>query len=445
MTTFMSLVGMTVLLGIAFAASTNRKAIRLRTVGIAFALQVAIGGFVLFFEAGKDALISVSKGVSSVIGFANDGISFLFGPLASQDTLGFIFAIQVLPVIVFFSALVAVLYHLGIMDWIIRILGGGLQKLLKTSRTESLSATANIFVGQTEAPLIVKPFIATMTKSELFAVMVGGLATVAGSVMAGYVIIGIELKYLIAASFMAAPGGFLMAKMIVPETETPKDTLADITIDDEKPVNVIDAAASGAANGMHLALNVGAMLLAFVALIALLNGLFGGVGGLLAGLGSWLISISDSLDGTIIDGIASLFNSIGAQLVNMGALVSSLTLQMILGYIFAPVAWLLGVPWDEAIIAGSFIGQKIVVNEFVAYLDFINYRDTLSAHTQAIITFALCGFANLSSIAILLGGLGGMAPSRRKDIARLGLRAVLAGSMANLMSAAIAGFFLSLA
>ena len=408
MTTFMSLVGMCVLLSIAFAASTNRKAINLRTVGIAFAMQVVIGGFVLFFEAGKNVLTSMSAAVSSVIGYANDGIGFLFGPLASQDTLGFIFAIQVLPVIVFFSALVAVLYHLGIMDWIIRILGGGLQKLLKTSRTESLSATANIFVGQTEAPLIVKPFIATMTKSELFAVMVGGLATVAGSVMAGYVIIGVDLKYLIAASFMAAPGGFLMAKMIVPETETPKDNLADLDLDDEdKPVNVIDAAASGAANGMHLALNVGAMLLAFVALIALLNGLLGGIGG-------WFD-------------------------------YPTLTLQEILGYVFAPVAWLLGVPWDEAIIAGSLIGQKIVVNEFVAYLDFINYRDTLSAHTQAIVTFALCGFANLSSIAILLGGLGGMAPSRRKDIARLGLRAVLAGSMANLMSAAIAGFFLSLA
>ncbi|MBH0072248.1 NupC/NupG family nucleoside CNT transporter [Pseudoalteromonas sp. NZS127] len=407
MTTFMSVVGMFVLLAIAFAASTNRKAIKLRTVGIAFAMQVIIGGFVLFFDAGKNALASVSSAVSSVIGFANDGISFLFGPLASQDTLGFIFAIQVLPVIVFFSALVAVLYHLGIMAWVIKILGGGLQKLLKTSRTESLSATANIFVGQTEAPLIVKPFIATMTKSELFAVMVGGLATVAGSVMAGYVIIGIDLKYLIAASFMAAPGGFLMAKMIVPETETPKDNLADLDLDDEKPVNVIDAAASGAASGMHLALNVGAMLLAFVALIALLNGLLGGIGG-------WFDH-------------------------------PTLTLQEILGYVFAPVAWLLGVPWNEAILAGSFIGQKLVVNEFVAYLDFINYRDTLSAHTQAIVTFALCGFANLSSIAILLGGLGGMAPSRRKDIARLGLRAVLAGSMANLMSAAIAGFFLSLA
>ncbi|AZZ96380.1 MULTISPECIES: NupC/NupG family nucleoside CNT transporter [Pseudoalteromonas] len=407
MTTIMSLVGMLMLLAIAYAASTKRSAINYRTVGIAFIMQILIGGFVLFVEAGKNALAAMSKAVSSVIGYANDGISFLFGPLAGADNIGFIFAIQVLPVIVFFSALVGVLYHIGIMEWIIKILGGGLQKLLKTSRPESLSATANIFVGQTEAPLIVKPFIPKMTQSELFAVMVGGLATVAGSVMAGYVAIGVELKYLIAASFMAAPGGFLMAKMIVPETEKPKENLAEVDSGDDKPVNVIDAAAAGASSGMHLALNVGAMLLAFVALIALLNGLLGGIGG--------------------------FFDH------------PTLTLQEILGYVFAPVAWMLGVPWAEATQAGSFIGQKLVVNEFVAYLDFMNYRDTLSEHTQAIVTFALCGFANLSSIAILLGGLGGMAPSRRKDIARLGLRAVLAGSMANLMSAAIAGFFLSLA
>ncbi|MBD1584703.1 NupC/NupG family nucleoside CNT transporter [Pseudoalteromonas sp. S16_S37] len=407
MTTIMSLVGMLMLLSVAYVFSTNRSAINKRTVGVAFLMQVAIGGFVLFVEAGKNALASMSSAVSAVIGYANDGIGFLFGPLADKSSLGFIFAVQVLPVIVFFSALVAVLYYLGIMEWIIKILGGGLQKLLQTSKPESLSATANIFVGQTEAPLIVKPFIPTMTKSELFAVMVGGLATVAGSVMAGYVAIGVELKYLIAASFMAAPGGFLMAKMIVPETEQPKQNLADVCAEEDKPVNVIDAAAAGASSGMHLALNVGAMLLAFVALIALLNGMLGGIG-------AWFDH-------------------------------PTLTLQEILGYVFAPVAWLIGVPWDEAVTAGSFIGQKLVVNEFVAYLDFMNYRDGLSEHTQAIVTFALCGFANLSSIAILLGGLGGMAPSRRKDIARLGLRAVLAGSMANLMSAAIAGFFLSLA
>ncbi|WP_105201235.1 MULTISPECIES: NupC/NupG family nucleoside CNT transporter [unclassified Pseudoalteromonas] len=407
MTTLMSLIGMLVLLAIAYGASTNRKAINPRTVGVAFLLQVIIGGFVLFFEFGKNILEAMSRAVAKIIGYATDGISFLFGPLAKEDTLGFLFAFQVLPVIVFFSSLVAVLYYLGIMDWVIKFLGGALQKLLKTSRPESLSATANIFVGQTEAPLIVKPFITTMTKSELFAVMVGGLATVAGSVMAGYVKIGVELHYLIAASFMAAPGGFLMAKMIVPETETPKETLAELDTEHEQPVNVIDAAAAGASSGMQLALNVGAMLLAFVALIALLNGVLGWFGG--------------------------FFDN------------PELTLQQILGYVFAPVAWLLGVPWDEAMRAGSFIGQKLVVNEFVAYLDFVNYRDELSEHTQAIVTFALCGFANLSSIAILLGGIGGMAPSRRKDIARLGLRAVLAGSMANLMSAAIAGFFLSIA
>lgn len=406
MTTIMTLVGMTTLLLVAFIASTNRSAINLRTVGCAFGLQVLIGGFVLYFPAGQDVLVAVSAKVSSIINYANDGIKFLFGGLVS-DNIGFVFALNVLPIIVFFSALVAVLYYLGIMNWIIKILGGGLQKLLGTSKTESLSATANIFVGQTEAPLVVKPFIPTMTQSELFAVMVGGLATVAGSILAGYVIIGIDLKYLIAASFMAAPGGFLMAKMMVPETETPIENLENIKVDDDdKPVNVIDAAAGGASSGMHLALNVGAMLLAFVALIAMLNGLLGGVG-------EWFG-------------------------------MPDITIQQILGYIFAPVAWLLGVPWSEAVTAGSFIGQKLVVNEFVAYLDFIKFRDQLSEHTQIVITFALCGFANLSSIAILLGGLGGMAPSRRKDIARLGLRAVMAGSMANLMSAAIAGFFLSI-
>lgn len=409
MTSLMSLVGIASLLALAFLCSTNRKKINLRTVGGAFALQVLIGAFVLYVPAGREVLNGISVGVANVISYANDGIRFLFGGLAGDeiDGIGFVFAIKVLPVIVFFSALVAVLYHLRVMDFVIKILGGGLQKLLGTSKPESLSATANIFVGQTEAPLVVKPFIATMTRSELFAVMVGGLATVAGSILAGYVSLGVELKYLIAASFMAAPGGFLMAKMMVPETETPKQDLNDLDHGEEKPVNVIDAAAGGTLNGMQLAMNVGAMLLAFVALIALSNGFVGWIGG-------WF----DNPD---------------------------LTIQQILGYAFAPIAWLLGIPWSEAQLAGSFIGQKLVVNEFVAYLDFMNYQAQLSEHTKAVVTFALCGFANLSSIAILLGGIGGMAPSRRKDIAQLGLRAVLAGSMANLMSAAIAGFFLSIA
>jgi CNT family concentrative nucleoside transporter len=408
MISLMSLVGIASLLVIAFLCSANRKKINLRTVGGAFALQVLIGAFVLYVPAGREVLNGISLGVAQVISYANDGIEFLFGGLAGDDIegIGFVFVIKVLPVIVFFSALVAVLYHLGIMNWVIRILGGGLQKFLRTSKSESLSATANIFVGQTEAPLVVKPFIPTMTRSELFAVMVGGLATVAGSILAGYVSLGIELKYLIAASFMAAPGGLLMAKMMMPETEVPKQNLTDLEHQEEKPVNVIDAAATGALSGMHLAMNVGAMLLAFVALIALTNGIFGWVG-------SWFDN-------------------------------PTLTIQELLGYVFAPIAWLLGSPWSEAQLAGSFIGQKVVVNEFVAYLDFINYQDQLSEHSRAVITFALCGFANLSSIAILLGGLGSIAPTRRKDIAQLGLRAVLAGSMANLMSAAIAGFFLSI-
>jgi len=286
--------------------------------------------------------------------------------------------------------------------------------VLGTSRAESLSATANIFVGQTEAPLVVKPYIRSMTQSELFAVMVGGLASVAGSVLAGYASLGVPVEYLIAASFMAAPGGLLFAKLIRPETDTPVEVLsdADLQIDaEDQPVNVIDAAATGASSGLKLALNVGAMLLAFVGLIALLNGIFGGVGG-------W-------------------FN------------FPELTLELILGYVFAPLAFLIGVPWSEAFVAGSFIGQKLVVNEFVAYLDFAPYLTDaapmlLSEKTKAIVSFALCGFANLSSIAILLGGLGSLAPSRRKDIARMGLQAVLAATLSNLMSATIAGLFLSL-
>ena len=402
-----SLIGIFALLLLAWVFSTNRKKINWRTVGGAFVLQAGLGAFVLYTAAGKDVLNGVSGYVGNVIEYSQDGIRFLFGSLADKDNLGFIFAVQVLPVIVFFSSLIAVLYYLGIMGWIIRFIGGALQKLLNTSRPESMSATANIFVGQTEAPLVVKPFIPSMTKSELFAIMVGGLASVAGSVLAGYASVGVELKYLIAASFMAAPGGLLMAKIMVPEAETARQDIEDLKQStDDEPANVIDAAALGASSGLQLALNVGAMLLAFIGLIAMINGILGWGG-------SWFGH-------------------------------SELSLQEILGYIFAPVAYIIGVPWEEALRAGSFIGQKIVVNEFVAYLDFINYKDKLSEQTQAIVTFALCGFANLSSIAILLGGLGSMAPNRRQDIARLGLRAVLAASMANLMSAAIAGFFLAL-
>jgi len=404
--------GIVVLLAIAYALSNGKKSINFRTVGLAFALQIILGAFVLYVPFGKDVLLSMTNGVQSVIDSAKVGINFLFGGLGTdamfENGVGFVFAIRVLPNIIFFSSLIAVLYYLGIMQWVIKIIGGSLQKLLKTSKPEALSATANIFVGQTEAPLIVRPYIARMTQSELFAIMVGGLASVAGSILAGYAGLGIELKYLIAASFMAAPGGLLMAKIICPETEHDKivDEAVDYGDDDDKPTNVIDAAASGAASGLKLAVNVGAMLLAFIALIALLNTIVGGVAGMLG--------------------------------------YENITIEFFLGYLFAPFAFIIGVPVNEMLQAGSFIGQKVVVNEFFAYVNFIEIKDTLSPATQAIVTFALCGFANLSSIAILLGGIGSMAPNRRHDIARLGMRAMLAATLANLMSAAIAGIFISL-
>lgn len=421
----MSLVGMAALIFIAVLFSSDRRAIKLRTVTGAFIIQVLIGALVLYVPVGRKILLAMSDGVASVIGYGQKGMDFIFGGLVSDKMFevfgggGFVFALRVLPVIVFFSSLIAVLYYLGIMQLVIKVLGGGLQKLLGTSRTESLSATANIFVGQTEAPLVVRPYISGMTNSELFAVMCGGLASVAGSVLAGYAQMGVPLEYLIAASFMAAPGGLLFAKLMVPETEhfdDRREAMAGMA-EEERPANIIDAAASGASSGMQLALNVGAMLLAFIALIALINGILSGVGG-------WFD-------------------------------YPQLSLELLLGWIFSPIAFLIGVPWSEAMTAGSFIGQKVVVNEFVAYMNFGEYLkpdaqviaaglQPLSDHTKAIISFALCGFANLSSVAILLGGLGGMAPNRRKDVARLGMKAVMAGTLSNLMSATIAGFFLAL-
>ena len=398
------LLGIASLLLLAYALSSNRRRINWRTIGLAFAIQVILGAFVIYLPFGQQVLFQVTQVVAAIIGFANQGIIFVFGEIGNFSQ-GFVFAVHVLSVIVFFSSLIAVLYHLGVMLWMIRLIGGALQKVLGTSRPESMSAAANIFVGHTEAPLVIRPFISTMSRSELFAVMVGGLATVAGSVLAGYAGLGVELKYLISASFMAAPGGFLMAKMILPETEETKNDLTEV-VSEKAHANVIDAAAAGAADGMKLALNVGAMVLAFVGLIALLNGLLG-----------W---------------IAGLFG------------VDGMTLQLVIGYLFQPLAWLIGVTWDEAQLAGSFIGQKLVINEFVAYLDFVRYQDELTEKTQVIVTIALCGFANFASIAVLLGGLGSIAPNRRSDIAELGLKALLAATLANLMSAAIAGVFFSL-
>ena len=413
-----AIAGMLGLVAIAVAFSSNRRAIKPRTVIAAFALQLGFGVLVLYVPWGRTALTAASTGVQAVIDSSRAGIEFLFGPLLPEN--GAIFAFQVLPVIVFFASLTAVLYYLGWLQWVVEILGGGLAKMLGTERAESVNAAANIFVGQTEAPLVIRPYLKTLTRSGLFAVMVGGLSTVAGSVLVGYSLLGANLDYLIAASFMAAPGALLMAKLIVPEDgrfssdeeieAKHVEARAAGHADDEdevaetKPRNLIDAAAAGASDGMSLALNIGAMLLAFISLIALLNLFLGLIGGIFGH--------------------------------------GELTFQILLGYLFAPVMTMIGVPWGEAVNAGSFVGQKIVLNEFVAFSQFGPVAETFTPKTAGIVTFALTGFANLGSLGILLGGLGGMAPNRRSEIAHLGLRSILAGTLANLMSAAIAGMLL---
>lgn len=402
MTLLLSLVGMLALMFIAWLASENRNAIRWRTVLGALALQTGFAALVLYFPPGQLLLGAMSNGVSALLGFADSGIRFVFGDLASN---GFIFAVRVLPLVIFISALIAVLYHFGIMQWVIRVLGGGIHRLLGTSRAESLVATGNIFLSQGESPLLIRPFLAGMTRSELFAVMTCGMASVAGSVLGGYAGLGVDLKYLIAASFMAAPGGLLMAKLLVPEQERVREQ-DEITLDKSDYSNAIDALAGGAMGGMKIAVAIGTILLAFVSVITMLNAGF-------AMVGEWF----------------------GWE---------GLSLQLLLGYLFAPVAWLIGVPSNEMMAAGSLIGQKVIMNEFVAYLDFASIKENLSAHTQIIITFALCGFANLGSIAIQLGSIGTMAPERRHDVANMGLKAVLAATLANLMSATLAGIFASL-
>ncbi|KEK25182.1 NupC/NupG family nucleoside CNT transporter [Bacillus gaemokensis] len=401
------LAGIIVILLIGYLLSNNRKAISPRTVFGGLAIQLLFGFIVLEWEIGRIILEKVTQFVQKIMDFANAGILFLFGSLGDPTKMaGFVFAFRVLPILIFLSSVIAILYYLGIMQWIVRIIGGALARLLGTSQSESLSATANIFLGQTEAPLVIRPYMPRLTKSELFAVMVGGLASVSGSTLFGYAALGVPLKFLLAASVMAAPAGLIMAKLLFPETEKPEVHKAheeDTKDDDKKPANVIDAAARGAADGLSLALNVGAMLIAFIAIIALLNGIVGGIGGLFG--------------------------------------YPDLSLQLILGYIFSPLAFVIGVPWTEAITAGSFIGEKLILNEFVAFTDFAPHMGKLSEKTTAMITFALCGFANLSSVAILLGGLGGMAPTRRSDIAKFGLKSIIAGTLANLLSAAIAGMF----
>ncbi|EGR0363571.1 NupC/NupG family nucleoside CNT transporter [Vibrio cholerae] len=396
------IIGVTVLILCAYLLSESRSAINWKTISRALLLQIGFAALVLYFPLGQTALSSLSNGVSGLLGFADVGIRFLFGDLA--DT-GFIFAVRVLPIIIFFSALISALYYLGVMQKVIALIGGGIQRFLGTSKAESLVATGNIFLSQGESPLLVRPFLANMTRSELFAVMAGGMASVAGSVLGGYAGLGVELKYLIAASFMAAPGSLMMAKIIVPERGVPIDQ-SQVELDKAQDNNLIDALASGAMNGMKVAVAVGTMLIAFVSVIAMVN----------------------------------------TGLENLGDLVgfSGITLQAMFGYLFAPLAWVIGIPSHEVLAAGSYIGQKVVMNEFVAFIDFVEHKALLSEHSQVIITFALCGFANIGSIAIQLGSIGVIAPERRSEVANLGIKAVIAGTLANLMSACLAGIFISL-
>lgn len=406
-----AIMGIPVLLAIAFVFSEAKRSINLRIVFSALLLQAAIAAFALYVPFGKATLAGAVTGVQSLISLADRGIVFLFGDLGT-DKFGFIFAFRVLPIIVFVSSLVSALYYLGVMQVVVRIIGGALSIIIGTSKIESLYGAAHIFVGPVEAALTVRPYLAHLTRSQLFSLMTVGLSAVSGAILIGYAALGIRLDYLIAAAFMAPIGGLVMAKILVPETDKTKSEAAG-NIDtgafdtDGRPANVVEAAANGAAAGAQLAINVGAMLIAFVALISVLNGVLSSIGGLFGFHG--------------------------------------LTLEYILGVIFSPLAALLGVPWGpESFTTANLIGQKTILNEFVAFVQFAKIKDTLSPHTQAVITFALCGFANLNALAIVFGGLGGLVPERKHEIARLGWLAILGGGLANLMSAAIASLLLTL-
>ncbi|KUR78680.1 NupC/NupG family nucleoside CNT transporter [Novosphingobium sp. Fuku2-ISO-50] len=414
-----SLAGMALILMLAVALSHDRRAIRLRVVLPAFALQAGFAALVLRFPPGKVALEGAAHGVESLLGYARAGVTFLFGPLAAPEIGGHSFVISALPTIVFFASLISILYYLGVMQQVIRWIGGALEAITGISRVEALCAAANIFVGQSESPLVIRPYLAALAPAQVFTVMTVGMAGVAGTILAAYAAMGIRIDYLVAAAFMSAPGGVLMAKLIYPdEPPAPPEIEGDAPLPDphepiiaetdhgeERPANLIMAAAQGAQTGVRLAVAVGAMVLAFVALVALANGLLGWLGGLIGHPG--------------------------------------LAFQQIIGAVFAPVFRLIGAPdWHEAEIAGGMFGTKIVLNEFVAFID-LGAIKGLSAQTVAIVTFALCGFANFSSIAIQMAVAGGLAPNQRPTIARLGLRALIAGALSNLMSAALAGLFLT--
>lgn len=405
-----SLAGIGLILAAAVLLSADRRKIRLRVVAPAFVLQAAIAVFVLYVPMGRAAIAAASRGVETVLGYSRAGIEMVFGGLTQVNGVASL-AINVLPIIVFFSALVSVLYYLGIMQLIVRFGGGFLQRVLGVDRVEGLYAAANILVGQSESPLLVRGYLHALTQPQVFALMVTGMAGVAGSILAAYAQMGVRIEYLLAAAFMSAPGGLLMAKLLMPDgspdTPVAETAAASAPPAEERPANLIMAIFNGAEDGVKLAVAVAAMLVAFVALIALLNGMLGAIAGLFG--------------------------------------YPELTFQKILGFVFAPVMFMLNVPWSEAGRAGELFGQKVILNEFVAYLDFGKMKATLSPHTEAVVTFALCGFANISSIAIQMGVLGGLAPEKRPLIAQLGPRAVLGGSLANLMSAALASLILTVA
>jgi len=415
------LFGLAVLLGITWLFSNNKRAVDWKLVGTGVALQIAFAAVVLLVPGGRDVFNWLGQGFVKVLSFVNEGSTFIFGSLMDAKTYGFIFAFQVLPTIIFFSALMGVLYHLGVMQAVVRAMAWAITKVMRVSGAETTSVCASVFIGQTEAPLTVRPYISKMTQSELLTMMIGGMAHIAGGVLAAYVgMLGggdpaqqaFYAKHLLAASIMAAPATLVVAKLLVPETGTPL-TRGTVKMEVEKNTsNIIDAAAAGAGDGLRLALNIGAMLLAFIALIALVNApltWFGDVTGLAAAIGR------------------------------------PTNLSTIFGYVLAPVAWVIGTPWADATTVGSLIGQKVVINEFVAYTELSRIVNgqvpgvSLSTEGGLIATYALCGFANFSSIAIQIGGIGGLAPERRHDLAKFGLRAVLGGSIATFMTATIAG------
>ena len=422
---FFGLFGLASLIGIAWVFSLNRRAVDWRLVLTGISLQIGFAALVLLVPGGKDVFDALGQGFVKVLSFVSAGSNFIFGGLMDTSKFGFIFAFQVLPTIIFFAALMGVLYHLGVMQWVVRIMALAITKVMRVSGAETTSVCASVFIGQTEAPLTVRPYIPKMTESELITMMIGGMAHIAGGVLAAYVgMLGgsdpvqqaFYAKHLLAASIMAAPATLVIAKVLIPETGTPL-TRGTVKMEVEKTAsNIIDAAAAGAADGLKLALNIAAMLLAFIALIALINWPLTWIGDV-TGLAQWLGKPTD--------------------------------MATILGYLLAPIAWIIGVPWQDATVVGSLIGQKIVINEFVAYLQLADIIQNgangvmLTDQGKLIATYALCGFANFSSIAIQIGGIGGLAPDRRADLARFGLRAVLGGSLATFMTATIAGVLTS--